>query len=62
MKIELELTEEEWCELANALMTRAAQVDRIGDEGEVDGQAWANTLRRTYRKIAAELDEHGIPH
>lgn len=62
MKIELDLTDEEWCELANSLTTRAIQVERLDDDEELDGEEWAKTLRRTYHKVAEKLDEYGIPH
>ena len=67
MKVTLDLTKVEWCEVANAVSSKANDVRR-GRYGEpdpidvFDPEEWANELDAAYNKIAAELDKEGIPY
>lgn len=61
--IELTLTEEEWCELVNALISKAVQIEQGrygGREDPEDDARWAAVLRSACDKIAAALDEKGV--
>jgi len=61
--IKLTLTEEEWCELANALSSKALQVEegRYGEEENPgDDAKWAATLWSAYEKVTPVLDKEGV--
>lgn len=63
IKLELELTPSEWCELANAVGTKADRVENgtyVGDDDWEDMKGWAKELRRIYKKVAAVLDKNKI--
>ena len=61
--IELTLTEEEWCELANALESKTRLIER-GDYGEGekegDNEEWVAMLGSTLDKVAKELKAKGV--
>jgi NTP pyrophosphatase (non-canonical NTP hydrolase) len=66
VRITLLLTREEWCEVANAISSKAVQVER-GDYGsaleeEGDDVKWVATLNSAYAKIAKELDKKGVTY
>lgn len=64
--IPLRLSDDEWCELANALETKIALIERgdygDGEENKGDDETWIATLRAAYNKIADELQKRGIPY
>lgn len=64
--VSLILTEEEWCEVANAVSSKAVQVERgdygSGPEEEGDDVKWVATLNSAYAKIAKELDKKGVTY
>lgn len=65
IKLELVMTADEWCELVNAVGSKADLVEN-GDYGDPDPEdgydpkAWAEELREVYRKVAAVLDKNKI--
>lgn len=65
VKIELELSESQWCELANAVGSKIALV-RNNAYGELDDdhdpEAWARELESVYNRIADELQKRGVPY
>lgn len=67
MKIELDLTESQWCELANAVASKATLVER-GDYGDADPEdgfdpdAWAAELNGIYNIVSRVLCEKGVSH
>ena len=64
MIIELDLTESQWCELANAVSSKAHSVEN-GDydhEGECDNEEWAKELQATYDIVAKALEEKGVAY
>jgi hypothetical protein len=67
MKIELDLNESQWCELANAVASKSTLVrrgdygDRDPDEG-FDPEAWARELDEVYEHVALKLEERGMAY
>lgn len=61
MKVELDLSQEEWIELTEAVYSKHLLVER-GDYGEVDEEEgfdkdiWAKQLLTIYNKLTAVLD------
>lgn len=59
VSVTLKLTRSEWCELANALTSKAINVEKgdydKDDDDDVDTEAWATELRGAYTKVAEEL-------
>jgi hypothetical protein len=65
ISLTLELTADEWCELANAVGSKADLVEN-GDYGEsdedVDVKEWAEQLRQVYRKVGAVLEKNKVTY
>lgn len=63
-KLTLELTEEEWMEVANAVYTKQCAVER-GDYGasgaDCDIGKWIRTLKSAHEKLVKALDDNKIP-
>ena len=66
VEVTVMLTEEEWCEVANAISSKAIQVERgdygSGPEEEGDDVKWVATLNSAYNKITKELDKKGVTY
>lgn len=66
IKLELELTNSEWCELVNAVGTKATRVENGSyfddDITREDLKQWAVELRRIYKKVTAILDKNKISY
>ena len=71
IKIEIELTESEWCELVNAVGSKYRQVldGKYDDEGieglpdtEVKSKEWAEELLGIHDKLVGLLDKEGITY
>jgi hypothetical protein len=65
MKVTIDLTKGEWCELANAISSKASDIrrGRYGDrdeEEDFDPEEWAAELESAYQKVTVALDEEGI--
>lgn len=67
MKVLIDLTLSEWCEVANAISSKASDVrrGRYGDRSEDDDfnpEEWADELDAAYKKVCAALDEVGVTY
>ncbi len=64
VKIELEMSEEEWAEVANALDTKSLRVSN-GEYGPeyIPGTdaAWAACLDSAHTKVTEALQKRGVP-
>ena len=65
--ITLELNKSEWCELANAVSSKASDIrrKRYGERAEEENfnpDEWAEELERVYDQIAKKLDEQSLPY
>jgi len=63
--IKLELTDEEWAELANAIDSKIRLIERGdyggGEEADGEDEQWITTLNRILDAVTDELDERDIP-
>lgn len=67
MVISIDLTESQWCEVANAVASKVVRVRNgdYGDEDHADGfdpEAWAEELESAYNRIADELQKKGVAY
>lgn len=66
VSVTLALTRNEWCELANALDTKAIGVEsgEYGDGGLSDqgNVKWISTLKSAYAKVSTVLDSKHISY
>ena len=61
MKITLDLTSNQWSEVANAVSMRAEDVLKEEHElPEADVEAWAKELQGAYEVICKGLKENGV--
>lgn len=67
IEVTLELTESQWCELANSVASKAARVRRgdYDEDPEDDGDdatRWAEELDETYSIVSEALDRKGVAY
>jgi hypothetical protein len=67
IELTLKLTRDEWCELTNAVASKATLIERgdygeANDEEEYDPHAWAQELWNIYYKVTPVLDEKGVTY